>query len=153
MSSTLQDKLSNDLKEAMRNKDLLRLSTLRLIKAGIQNEEIARGKPLDDADVIDLVSRQAKQRQDSIEQFKKGNRLDLVEKEEAELEVVREYLPQQLTIGEIENLVAEVIQKTGARSAVDKGKVMGALMPQVRGRIDGSIVNSVLSRLLGIETA
>tara|TARA_B100001750_G_C15391735_1_gene537803 strand:+ start:59 stop:520 length:462 start_codon:yes stop_codon:yes gene_type:complete len=153
MSSTLQDKLSNDLKEAMRSKDLLRLSTLRLIKAGIQNEEIARGKPLDDAAVIDLVSRQAKQRQDSIEQFKKGNRLDLVEKEEAELEVVKGYLPQQLTVGEIENLVTEVIQKTGARSAVDKGKVMGALMPQVRGRADGSIVNSVVSRLLGIETA
>ena len=153
MSSTLQDKLSNDLKEAMRSKDLLRLSTLRLIKAGIQNEEIARGKPLDDAAVIDLVSRQAKQRQDSIEQFKKGNRLDLVEKEEAELEVVKGYLPQQLTVGEIENLVTEVIQKTGAHSAGDKGKVMGALMPQVRGRADGSIVNSVVSRLLGIETA
>ena len=148
MASTLQERLTSDLRQAMRNRDTLRVSTLRLMRAGVQNEEIARGKVLDDGAVLEVLSRQAKQREDSIDQFRKGNRLDLVEKEEAELEVVKAYLPQQLSTEEIETLAKQAVQEVGAHGPTDRGKVMGRLMPQVRGRADGAVVNAVVSRLL-----
>ncbi len=148
MASTLQERLTSDLRQAMRDRDTLRVSTLRLMKAGVQNEEIARRKALDDGAVLEVLSRQAKQREDSIDQFRKANRLDLVEKEEAELEIVKAYLPQQLSTEEIETLAKQAVQEVGARGPTDRGKVMGRLMPQVRGRADGAVVNAVVSRLL-----
>ena len=145
---SLQEKLSDDLKAALRKRDTLRVSTLRFMRAGIQNEEIARRKPLDDPDIVEVLSRQAKQRHDSIDQFREAGRQELVEKEEAELKILLEYLPEQLSPAAIEALAQEAIEAVGARGPADRGKVMGHLMPQLRGHAEGATVNAVVSRLL-----
>ena len=145
---TLQERLANDLREALRRREALRLSTLRLMRSGLQNEEIARGKALNDEEIAEVLGRQAKQRRDSIDQFSKGGRQDLVEKEEAELAVLMGYLPQQLSREEIVAAAREIIQATGARGPADRGKVMGRLMPRLRGRADGRDVNQVVTELL-----
>ena len=146
---TLKQTIFSGLKEAMLNKDEVRRSTLRLLRAAIQNEEIARLKELDDEDVISIVNRQIKQRRDSISAFKLGNRTDLVQRENAELDILLEFVPPQMTAEEITLLTRQIIQDLNARGPQDKGKVMGQLMPQVRGKADGAIVSSVVSELLG----
>ena len=145
----LQERIVEDLKDAMRQRDDLRRSTLRLIRAAIQNEEIARRKSLDDAEVITILSRLVRQHQESITEFRRGNRPDLVEREEAELAFVRQYLPQQLTHQEVTELARQVIAEVGASGPTDLGKVMGRLMPQVRGRAEGAAVRQVVAELLG----
>jgi len=145
---TLQERLANDLREALRRREALRLSTLRLMRSGLQNEEIARGKALNDEEIAEVLGRQAKQRRDSIDQFSKGGRQDLVEKEEAELKVLLEYLPEQLSETAIEALAREAIQAVGATGPAHKGRVMGQLMSRLRGRADGTTVNAVVTRLL-----
>ncbi|MEE8442950.1 MAG: GatB/YqeY domain-containing protein [Dehalococcoidia bacterium] len=144
----LQERLLEDLRDAMRQRDDLRRSTLRLIRAAIQNEEIARHEPLDDARIIDILSRIARQHQESITEFLKGNRPDLVEREEAELAIVRQYLPQPLTGQELAELARLAIDEVGATGPAELGKVMGRLMPQVRGRADGAEARQVVSELL-----
>ena len=138
----------HDLQEAMRQQDVLRRLTLRMLRAAIHNEEIAQGKPLDDTGVVAVISRQARQRQESIEAFRKGNRPDLVEQEEAELAVLRQYLPEPLPHEEIVELAGKVIQEVGATGPSDLGKVMGRLMPQVRGRAEGAQVSELVTELL-----
>ena len=145
----LQERIVEDLRDAMRQRDDLRRSTLRLIRAAIQNEEIARRKSLDDAEVVNVLSRLVRQHQESITEFRRGNRPDLVEREEAELAFVRQYLPQQLTHQEVTELARQVIAEVGASGPTDLGKVMGRLMPQVRGRADGATVRQVVAELLG----
>lgn len=145
----LQERLFEDLKDAMRQRDDLRRSTLRLIRAAIQNEEIAQRKPLDDGGVTDVLSRLARQHQESITEFRRGNRPDLVEREEAELAILRQYLPQQLTRQEIVDLARYIIGEVGAAGPTDLGKVMGRLMPQLRGKADGAQVRQVVAELLG----
>lgn len=145
----LQERLFEDLKDAMRQRDDLRRSTLRLIRAAIQNEEIAQRKPLDDRGVTDVLSRLARQHQESIAEFQRGNRPDLVEREQAELGILRQYLPQQLTRQEIVELARRAIDEAGATGPTDLGKVMGRLMPQVRGRAEGAQVRQVVAELLG----
>lgn len=145
----LQERLFEDLKDAMRQRDDLRRSTLRLIRAAIQNEEIAQRKPLDDGGVTDVLSRLARQHQESIAEFQRGNRPDLVEREQAELGILRQYLPQQLTRQEIVGLARRAIDEAGATGPTDLGKVMGRLMPQVRGRAEGAQVRQVVAELLG----
>ena len=145
---SLQERLLEDLKDVMRQKNELRRSTLRLIRADIQNEEIALHKSLDDAGVINILSRQARQRQESIVEFQRGDRPDLVEREEAELAIIRQYMPQQLTRDEITELARQAIAEVGATGASDMGKIMGRLMPQLRCKAEGGEVSQVVTELL-----
>lgn len=145
---TLQQRLQDDMKDAMRSRDAARLSVIRFIRSAVHNEEIERGSALEDDGITDVLNRMAKQRGDSIDAFKKGNRQDLVDKEEAELAVVLGYLPQQLTEDEVAVLARAAIQELGASGRRDMGKVMGRLIPQVRGMAQGNTVSAVVSRLL-----
>ena len=145
---SLQDRLVEDIKDAMRQKDELRRTTLRMIRSAIQYEEIAKREPLDDIGVVDILSRMVRQHQESITEFQRGNRPDMVEREEAELEIVRNYLPEQLSGDEIAELARKIIADVGAAGPGDMGKVMGQLMPQIRGKADGGEVSRVVTELL-----
>ncbi len=145
---SLQERLQEDLRDAMRQKDELRRTTLRMIRAAIQNEEIALQKQLDDAGVLKILATQVRQHQESITEFQRGKRLDLVEKEEAELAIIRHYMPRQASQEEITQMARDIIAKVGARGPTDMGKVMGQLMPQLRGKADGSQVSQVVAQLL-----
>ena len=144
----LKERLEEDLKKAMRERDVLRRSVLRLIRSEVHNEEIALQKPLDDDGIIGVLSRQVRQRRESIYEFRKGQREDLVQREEDELAVLQQYLPPQLTVEELTALAQGVIREMGAQGTGDRGKVMGRLMPQVKGKAEGSAVNEVVSKLL-----
>ena len=150
---TLQEKLQDDLKDAMRSGDTTRRSVIRYLRAQIHNQEIASQGPLDDQDIAVLLSKQAQQRRDSMEAFQKGNRTDLVEKEQAELDIILGYLPQQMSDEEIGDLVRQAIQQVAAVGPRDMGKVMGALMPQLRGTADGKRVSALVSQLLQDQDA
>ncbi|MBI2873409.1 MAG: GatB/YqeY domain-containing protein [Chloroflexi bacterium] len=145
---TIKDRLSQDLQTAMRQGNELRRSVVRLVKSSVQYEEIARGRPLDDPGVIDVINRMVRQHRESIEAFRKGNRPELVQREEGELAVLMEYLPQQLSEAELVELARQAVQETGARLPSDQGKVMGRLMPKVRGRAEGAQVSAIVARLL-----
>ena len=144
----LQTRLQEDLKQAMRAKDAMRRSVLRYLRSEIHNAEITQQKELDDEGVLAVLSRQAQQRRDSIEAYESANRQDLVERERGELAIILEYLPQQLTRAEIDELVEQAIADTGASGPSDMGKVMGRLMPQVRGRAEGREVSAAASDAL-----
>ncbi|MBI4330252.1 MAG: GatB/YqeY domain-containing protein [Chloroflexi bacterium] len=141
-------KLREDLKAALRRGDKPRLAALRAVISAVTYAEKDKGKSQQTEDILLLVAREARQRKESIEAFAKAGRQDLVDKEKAELAVLTEYLPQQLTRGEITALAQKVIAETGARGPGDKGKVMGKLMPQVKGKAEGQVVNEVVSGLL-----
>ena len=132
----------------MRRKDETRRSTIRFIRAAVQNQEIDKRKALDDDEIIGVLSSLVRQHQESIAEFKKADRQDLVEKEEAELRIIREYMPKQIPEEKLAELAREAISQTGASGPGDMGKVMGLLMPQVRGRADGAQVSSVVRQLL-----
>jgi uncharacterized protein YqeY len=124
------------------------MTVLRLIKAGVKNAEIAQGTPIDDAGVIDVITREVKQHRESISEFTKGNRQDLIAKEEAELATLLEYLPKQMSREEVMAVVRQVIEQVGATGPGDKGKVMSQLMPQLKGRADGREANDIVTELL-----
>jgi uncharacterized protein YqeY len=145
---TLEERLAADLREAAKNRDAPRRSALRLVLAGKKNAEKARGAPLDDSGVIDVIAREAKQHRESITEFTKGNRQDLVDRQEAELAVLLEYLPQQMSREEIVAAARQAIEQVGARGPGDKGKLMAQLMSQVKGKADGREVSDVVSELL-----
>lgn len=145
---SLREQLDADLLEAVRSKDELRRSALRLIKAGLQLEEKSKGKALGEDEVVQVLSREAKRRRESIEAFKDGNRPDLVEKEEAELAIIAGYLPQQLTADEVTEIARSVIEEVGAQGPSERGKVMGQLMPRVKGKADGKMVSQIVGELL-----
>ena len=144
----LKDTLTEDMKNAMRQRDAPRRDAIRLLLSAIRYEEISRRAALDDDGVIRVLSRQAQQRRDSIEAYEKGNRPDLVAKEEAELSVIAEYLPQPLAADEIEAIVDAAIADAGASGPQDMGKVMGRVMPQVQARADGKQVSAMVSAKL-----
>ena len=144
----IRERLEEDLKSAMRARDELRRSVLRMVRSEIQNDEKAAQKSLDDEGILGVVSKQVRRHRESIYEFRKGGREDLVQKEEAELDVLLAYLPAQLTPEEITALAQEIMQDVGARGPADRGKVMGKLMPQVRGKAEGTVVNQVVSQLL-----
>ena len=145
----LKDRLDEDLKRAIRQQDALRRNVLRTLRSEVHNEEIAQQKPLEDDDaIIGVISRQVRQRRESITEFRKGRREDLVQREESEMAVLLEYLPPQLSRDEIAEMVREAVREVGARGPGDKGRVMGKLMPNVRGRADGSVVNEVVTGIL-----
>jgi len=145
---TLRERLDEDLKAAMKAQDALKVSVIRLARSEIRNMEIAKGAPLIEDDVLQVLGREVKRRREAIEQFQKGGRADLVDKETAELQLLSEYLPQQLSEAEIVGIAQEVISELHAASKADKGRVMSVLMQRVRGRADGKLVSETVDRLL-----
>lgn len=144
-----QDQLTEDLKTAMKSGDTVTKDTIRMIKAALQNATLAaKGEALDDASVNQVLAKMAKEYRDSITTYRDANREDLVAKEEIELAVVVRYLPEQMSEDQVRTIVQAVVKEVGATGPGDKGKVMGALMPQVKGKADGSVVNAVVSEIL-----
>ena len=139
---TLKARITEDMKDAMRAKDAARLSTIRLLLAGIKQREVDERKDLTDADVLAVIDKMVKQRRDSIAQFEAGKRMDLVAIEQAELEVLQGYLPRQLADAEIDALVAEAIATTGAAGPAAMGKVMAELKSKLAGRADMTAVSA-----------
>jgi uncharacterized protein len=135
-----KQKIDQEMILAAKAKDKIRLSALRLLKSGLHNREIDLKRELTEAEFLQLLSGMVKQRRDSIEQFEQGNRSDLVEKEKAELQVIQEFLPAQMSEADIDAVIAEAIRETGAVGVRDMGKVMKALMPKVAGKADGKAV-------------
>jgi len=149
MEVSLKQKLSDDLKQAMRSGDEVRRSVLRLVMAAIRNAEIARQAALDeDKDILGIIAKEVRQRRESIEAFKQGKRQDLVASEEAELAILNEYLPQQMSREEIITAARQIIKEVGAQGPRDKGKVMPQLIAQLKGRADGREINAVVTELL-----
>lgn len=144
----LKQKLSDDLKGAMKGGDTVKRSAIRMLMAAINNVEKAQQKELDDSDIFGVIAKEVKQRRESIEAFKQGNRQDLVDKEEAELAILQEYLPQQMTREEVIEAARKVIAEAGAEGSKDMGKVMPVLMAQLRGRASGREINEVVSELI-----
>jgi len=145
----LKQKLMDDLKQAMRGGDEVRRSVIRLVMAAIKNAEIARQAALDDTDILGIIAKEVRQRGESIEAFRLGNRPDLVAQEQAELTILNEYLPQQMTREEIIVAARRVIEEVGAQGLADKGKVMPKLIAQLKGSADGREINAVVTELLG----
>lgn len=145
---SLKERLAEDLKDAIRQNDETRKNTIRMSITAIKNAEVAGGKPLDDRGVIGVLSKEAKQRKESIDQFESAGRQDLVDKEAAELKVLEAYLPEQMGRDEIIAEAKKVIAEVGAAGPSDKGKVMGALMPKLSGRAEGREINEVVTELL-----
>jgi uncharacterized protein YqeY len=148
MEASLKKKLNNDLKQALKGRDKLRSSVIRLIMSAVHNNEIARHATLEDNDILGVISKEAKQRKESIEAFKQGNRQDLVAQEEAELAILNEYLPEQMSRDEVMAAARNVIDEVTAQSLHDKGKVMSKLIPQLRGKADGKLINEAVTELL-----
>ena len=147
---TLTEKVNAEISAAMKAKDAPRLSALRMVKAAIMNKEVEKSRGLEDAEVLQVLGSLVKQRRDSIDQFAKAGRTDLVDKETAEIRVLEEYLPPAASAEEIDAAVAEAIAETGAASAKDMGKVMKAVMPKLAGKnADGKTVNETVRRKLG----
>ncbi len=145
---SLLERLNDDMKQAMRNKEKDKLTVIRMIKASIQNEAIKLGAELTEEQELTILSREVKQRKDSLHEFEKAGREDLVEKVRTELQFVELYMPKQLTEEEVSNIVLETIAETGANSKADMGKVMAAIMPKVKGKADGAIVNKLVQQHL-----
>jgi uncharacterized protein YqeY len=147
---TLSETVNGDITAAMKARDQARLSALRMLKAAIMNMGVEKGRDLDDAEVLQVIGSLVKQRRDSIEQFAKAGRTDLVDKETGELAVLQAYLPPGATAEEIAAAVAEAVAETGASSVKDMGKVMKAVMPKLAGKAaDGKAVNDAVRRTLG----
>ena len=144
----LKQKITDDLKQAMKSGDTVKRSTLRLLMAAINNAEIVQRKALEDADILGIIAKEAKRRQESIEAFKQGNRQDLVASEEAELAILQGYLPRQMGRQEIVEAARRIIQEAGAQGLGDKGKVMPKIIAELKGRADGREINAVVMELL-----
>ncbi|MGE6259452.1 GatB/YqeY domain-containing protein [Heyndrickxia sporothermodurans] len=145
----LLERLNEDMKQAMKNKEKEKLSVIRMLKASLQNEAIKLGKDqLSEEDELTILSREVKQRKDSLQEFQNAGREDLVEKIHRELTYVDIYLPEQLTDEELTKIIAETIDEVGAKSMAEMGKVMSAIMPKVKGKADGSTVNNIVKQQL-----
>ncbi|MFB5762725.1 GatB/YqeY domain-containing protein [Paenibacillus medicaginis] len=144
----LSERLNEDMKQAMKSKDKFKLSTIRMVRSTIKNLEIELKRDLDDNELLDILSREIKQRKDALQEFEKAGRDELAESNKAEIELLSQYLPVQLTEEEIKVIVQQTIQETGASSKADMGKVMAALMPKVKGRADGKLVNQAVQQFL-----
>lgn len=148
ISLTLLDKLNEDMKQAMRDKEKEKLSVIRMLKAALQNEAIHQGvKDLTPDDEVTVISRELKQRRDSLAEFDKAGRNDLSDKVRSEIVIVEDYAPKQLTPEELENIVKATIEEVGASSKADFGKVMSAIMPKVKGKADGGAVNQFVKNI------
>ena len=145
---SLADSLQKDMIAAMKAKDKEKLSTVRMLKAAVSNEKINAGHDLSPEEEIAVLSRELKQRKDSLDEFKNAGREDSVKQLEKEIEVVQSYLPKQLSEDEVKDIVQETINEVGATSKADFGKVMGAVMPKLKGKADGKLVNETVKSLL-----
>jgi uncharacterized protein YqeY len=146
---TLQEKIQSHIADAMRTKDSLRLSTLRMMKSAVKNKEIEKMKPLEESEVIAVFNTLVKQRKDSVEQFRKGDREELAQKEEAEIKIIEEYLPAAASEEDIRRAIDEAIQETGAASIKDMGKVMKAALARLAGKsADGGRVSQLVKEKL-----
>lgn len=146
----LREQLSADMKEAMKAREAgkLRLAVIRMVWSTIRNLEIDKKRELTEEEIAGVLAKEVKMRKDSIEEFKKGNRTDLVEQAEMEVAILLPYLPQQMSEEEVRQVVADTIAEIGATSPKEMGKVMSALMPKVKGRADGKLVNTIVRELL-----
>jgi len=140
----LQEQLSEDVKTAMRARDMATLGTLRMLRAQIKDVQIAKQRELDDNEVIEVLLNAAKKRKEAIELYEKGGRQDLLEKEQAEYDLIAQYLPKQLSEIEVDEIVTGIIAETGATSEQDFGKVMGAAMRQLKGKADGKVIQNMV---------
>ena len=145
----LKDRITQDMKDAMRAKDKPRLATIRLILAAIKQREVDERIELDDTQVLVVLDKMTKQRRESIAQFEKAGRDDLIAQETSELELIQTYLPEQLSENELQTLIEAALQETGAASIKDMGKVMGQLKPKLQGRADMGAVSAMIKARLG----
>ncbi|GBE16880.1 glutamyl-tRNA(Gln) amidotransferase subunit E [bacterium BMS3Abin15] len=148
---TIKERVVDDLKEAMKAGDTVRRDTLRMLDSAIKNTEIEKKKKeegLSDQEVIEVIRKSAKQRNDSIEQYEKGGRSDLADKEKKEMEILSVYLPKQLGDDRVKKVVSEIIAQVGANSKADTGKVMGATMGKLKGQADGNVVKRIVEEEL-----
>ncbi len=145
---SLLERLNSDIKQAMKNKEKDKLSVIRMIKSSIQNEAIKTGNELSEDEELTVLSREVKQRKDSLHEFDKAGRQDLVEKIRTELQYVELYMPKQLSEEEVSEIVKQAISETGASSKAEMGKVMAVIMPKVKGKAEGSLVNKLVQQHL-----
>jgi uncharacterized protein YqeY len=145
---SLKERLQDDWKNAMKTKDKFRATTISMARAAVLQAEKVDNRTLDDEEVVEILSREVKRRKEAIAEFEKGNRQDLVEDANSEIEILLEYLPKQLTEEEIADIVQQVIYETGANSIRDMGKVMSAALPRLKGRADGSLVSLLVKQNL-----
>ena len=146
---TLKDRLTDDLKEAMKNKEQVRKSVVTLIRAGIKQCEVDTRQELTDEDIISLISKQLKQRKDALVDFEKANRTDLIEQTNQEIAILENYLPEQLDDVELKEIITKVVEEVGATSMKDMGKVMVKTISLVQGRADGKRINAMVKQILG----
>ena len=146
--TSLKQKLQEDLKSSMKNKDAIKKSVITLIRSSIKQYEVDNRVELQDDEIVDLIAKQLKQTRDSREEFAKAGRDDLVSKAEAEIEVLKEYLPQQLSEEELNEIVISTISEVGATSMKDMKKIMSSIMPKVKGRADGKLINELVRKNL-----
>ncbi|WIV10690.1 GatB/YqeY domain-containing protein [Proteiniborus sp. MB09-C3] len=145
---SLKDRLMEDLKVSMKSGDKIRKNVVTMVRAAVKQREVDERIELNDEAIIDVISKQVKQKRDAIEDFKKGQRQDLVELTENEIDILLDYLPQQLTESELDEIVRAAIQEVGANSVRDMGKIMSNVMPKIKGRADGSMVNNIVKQYL-----
>ena len=144
----LKEKLMEDLKDAMKSKSKVKKDTVTMVRAAIKQKEVDERIELSDAEIIDIIAKQVKQKKDSIPDFEKGNRQDLVDLTNEEIKILLEYLPPQLSDEDLESIVKEAIEKTGAQSKKDMGKLMAFIMPKVKGKADGKHVNEIVAKYI-----
>ena len=145
---SIQQKLMDDLKTSMKTKNKLRKDVITMVRAAVKQREVDERVELTDEDVIEIISKQLKQNKDSIVEFEKGDRQDLVEHAEKEIEILLEYLPLQLTEEELESIVKTTIEEENAETIKDMGKVMSSILPKIKGRADGALVNKLVREYL-----
>ncbi|PFD45680.1 hypothetical protein CN285_01595 [Bacillus cereus] len=145
---SLLGRLNDDMKQAMKNKQKEKLTVIRMVKAALQNEGIKLQHTLTEEEELTVLAREVKQYKDSLLEFKKAGREDLVDKLQSEIQILSAYLPEQLTEEELADVIKQVISEVGATSKADMGKVMTAVMPKVKGKTDGSLVNKLVIQLL-----
>ncbi|MBV1757895.1 MAG: GatB/YqeY domain-containing protein [Dethiosulfatibacter sp.] len=145
---SLKEKLMEDLKASMKNKDKVRKNTVTMIRAAVTQLEVDNRVEVSDDDVIGIIAKQVKQKKDSIDDFKAGNREDLVTLTEEEIAILTEYLPEQLSLEALEEIVVNAIKETNAQTKKDMGKIMGKIMPLIKGKADGKQVNEIVSKYL-----
>ena len=144
----LKEKLMADMKEAMKSKNKVNKDVITMVRAAIKQREVDDRKELNDADVIDIIAKQIKQKKDSIPDFEKGNRQDLIDLTNQEIKILLEYLPPQLSDEELESIVKEAIEQTCAQTKKDMGKLMALIMPKVKGKADGKHVNDIVAKYI-----
>lgn len=146
---SIKDRLIADLKVAMKEKDSIRKSTITLLRAAVKQQEVDKRIELNDEDILDIIAKQVKQKRGAIEEFQKGDRADLIEEAQNEIAVLMNYLPEQMSEEELKKVVESIIAKVGASTPKDMGKVMGALMPEIKGKADSKLASKYVKELLG----